>query len=92
MREISRTSLQILTLLRELFPYHLHLKDFKPFIPSSSNRINAYLYWLAKRGLVLKYYDRLSKHYFYTISEDGLHLLLKRRTLEELKRIIEEVK
>jgi uncharacterized UPF0160 family protein len=57
-----------------------------------STALNGYLDWLSKEGLILKYYQRDTKHYNYCISEDGLSTLVRRKTTQELMKILEEVK
>jgi DNA-binding PadR family transcriptional regulator len=56
--------------------------------------LNGYLYWLMKEGLLTRYYQRNSPRrlYEYTITEKGFETLVRRRTIQELKKLIQEVK
>jgi predicted transcriptional regulator with HTH domain len=92
MRRLSPVSLRILTLLKETYPYRLTLTQIKKFIPMRSSDLNGYLDWLSKEGLILKYYQRDTKHYNYCLSEDGFSALVRKRTAQELIKILEEVK
>jgi DNA-binding HxlR family transcriptional regulator len=89
---LSPTSIKILTLLKEVYPYRLSLSQIRKFIPMKASTVNGYLYWLMKRNLLTRYYENNSpKRYEYTITEQGFSALVRLKTIQQLKRILMEV-